>query len=42
MPMLTLSGGLLAPAQVPLAQLEETEEVRVRAWDDTLNTQPER
>ncbi|KAI7840931.1 hypothetical protein COHA_005362 [Chlorella ohadii] len=27
---------------VPLAQLAGTEEVRVRAWDDTMNTQPER
>ena len=33
---------LLATTQVPLAQLAETEEVRVRAWDDTMNTQPER
>lgn len=35
---------LLPPAgtQVPLAQLAETEEVQVRAWDDTMNTQPER
>lgn len=29
-------------SQVPLAQLAGTEEVRVRAWDDTMNTQPER
>ena len=28
--------------QVPLSQLAGTEEVRVRAWDDTMNTQPER
>ena len=28
--------------QVPLAELAEAGEVRVRAWDDTMNTQPDR